>query len=91
MTMTAKVIVQRVEQPGGAGPGTTTVHFGPDYDDDRNKEWSIATPALSLVMTVKDDVAARNNLVVGQRFTLPFEPEDSPNPASGEDPGTRVG
>lgn len=69
--VTAKVTVSRSEKPGGAGEGSTTVYFGPDYNDGRNAEWAVATPALSLTMTVKDEVA--KHFPVGKPFTLVFE------------------
>lgn len=74
--VTAKVRISSVQKPGGAGPGSTTVHFSPDYDDGRNKEWAVATPSLSLSMTVKDEVAEQH-FSAGDAFTLTFGKEES--------------
>lgn len=51
------------------------LEFGPDYDDDRNKEWAKFTPGLSLTMTVKPEVAG--HFAPGSRFTLTFTPEEA--------------
>ena len=74
MSVTAKVKVDHMQVPGGAGPGSTTVHFTPDYADGRNKEWALATPALSLIMTVRDEVAEAH-FAQGDAYTLTFEKE----------------
>lgn len=74
--VTAKVYVSTVDKPGGAGKGSTTVYFGPDYADGRNKEWAVATPALSLTMTVKDEIAERH-FPQGTRMTLTFDAEET--------------
>lgn len=76
MSVTAKVRVSSVQKPGGAGEGSSTVSFGPDYQDGRNKEWAVATPALSLTMTVKDEIAERH-FPAGTAFTLTFEKEET--------------
>lgn len=52
---------------------SVNLQFFADYADDRNKEWSYATPAISVQMTVKPEVA--EHFPVGQAFTLTFEPE----------------
>ncbi len=69
--VTAKVKLTTMESPGGAGDDSTTLYFGPDYEDGRNKEWAVFTPALSLTMTVKNEAAAHFNQ--GDAFTLVFE------------------
>lgn len=69
MATTFKTMCTRIEVPGGAGPGTTTLYFGPDYGDDRNKEWAIATPALSIVFTAKDEAAQQFQLGHAYTFT----------------------
>ena len=51
--------------------GQTTLYFGPDYNDERNKEWAKYTPGLALSMTVLDSVAEK--FEYGQAFTLYFE------------------
>jgi hypothetical protein len=64
---TAKVVVEsKVESPGG----TAGIRFRPDYEGGRNAEWADATPALSLALTVKADVA--EGLEVGDAYTLTF-------------------
>lgn len=68
--ITAKVICSTKIEQGE----DVRVTFGPDYADGRNKEWASKTPALSLTMTVKPDVADRFN--PGDKFTLTFEPAD---------------
>jgi hypothetical protein len=75
MSMTAKVRLEYMQTPGGGGEGTSTLRFGPNYSDDKNQEWATATPALSLTMTVKDEVVARQGLKVGDAITLTFEKE----------------
>ena len=47
--------------------------FNADYDDGRNKEWSKYTPAISVTMTVKPEVA--EHFEMGQAFTLTFTPD----------------
>lgn len=71
--VTAKVTL-RSKMPYGTGDyACVTLDFAPDYADGRNKEWSVATPALSLSMSVKPAVAEL--FTPGQAFTLVFEPE----------------
>lgn len=50
------------------------VSFSPDYADERNKEWAIATPALSLSMSLKGSVADR--FEQGTAYTLSFAEGD---------------
>lgn len=75
MATTFKTLCTRYETPGGAGPGTTTLYFGPDYHNERNKEWSIATPALSIVFTAKNEAAAQFQLGRAYTFTAEESPE----------------
>jgi len=70
--ITAKVIVSAKLEQGEGEDRQVTVTFRPDYDDDRNKEWSRYTPALSLSMTLKGAVA--DKCEVDNRYTLNFEP-----------------
>ena len=70
MDVNAKVKVNR-KTP--IGDGQTTLVFGVDYSDDRNKEWAKFTPILNLSLVVLDSVAG--NFEVGQPFTLTFTPE----------------
>ena len=67
--VTAKVVVTNHVESNEQ----VEVQFGPDYADDRNKEWAKYTPALSLYMTVKAEIADR--FPVGQAFELRFIPE----------------
>jgi hypothetical protein len=72
--ITAKVIVATKTQVGEAEGRQVTVAFTADYGDERNKEWALYTPALSLSMTLKGDVGDRFN--PGDRFTLQFVKDD---------------
>lgn len=51
-----------------------TLEFQADYADGRNKEWAKYTPGLSLMMTVKAEVAERFEL--HQPYTLQFVPTE---------------
>lgn len=73
MSITAKIICQRKTETGEGAERQASVSFFPDYADGRNKEWSLYTPALSLSMTLKGDVADR--FETGQAYTLTFTPE----------------
>lgn len=68
MAVTAKVYCQNALSFGDT---QTQLSFAPDYQDERNKEWAAATPALSLTMTVRNDVA--DLFPVGGKFTLTFD------------------
>lgn len=48
------------------------LEFVADYDDGRNKEWSLYTPALNLSMTVRGSVA--DKFEAGGKYTLAFTP-----------------
>jgi hypothetical protein len=63
---TAKVVVESKVEHGQQ----VSLQFRPDYDQGRNAEWAEATPALSLGMTVKNEVAEQ--VEVGDAFTLTF-------------------
>lgn len=71
MSITAKV---KVQYTSPNGEDQTQVNLIADYDDDRNKEWAKYTPALSVAITVKNEIADR--FPMGQAFTLNFTPED---------------
>ena len=72
MSITAKIkVTGKTPHPDGQ----TSLNFGADYSDDRNKEWSKYTPALSVGMAVLDSVA--EHFEVGQAFTLTFIPEEN--------------
>lgn len=75
MDVTAKVNLTS-KQPSGQGTQYEQVSLGfmPDYADGRNKAWAVATPNLSLNMTVKPDVAAHFHL--GRAYTLTFSPTE---------------
>jgi hypothetical protein len=77
MSITAKVrLASKVQSGADDDPNRTAqLTFAADYTDGRNKEWAAATPALSLVMTVRGDVADR--FEPGRAFTLTFD-EDAP-------------
>ena len=71
VTAKAKIISKA---PGGGG--LVNVAFGPDYQDGRNAEWSVATPSLSVSMNVKEDIA--EGWDVGQPVTITFEQGEHP-------------
>lgn len=75
MDVTAKVVVSS-KQTANEGTAYESVLLGfmPDYADGRNKEWSVATPALSLTMTVKPEVA--EHFSQGAAYTLTFSPNE---------------
>jgi hypothetical protein len=75
MQTTLKTKCTHIETPGSAGPGTTTLHFGPDYEQGRNAEWATATPGLNIVFTVRDEIADRWELHKAYTFTV-SETED---------------
>jgi hypothetical protein len=71
--ITAKVKCTRNE-PNPSDDSQVLLEFQPDYNDNRNQEWSKYTPALSLAMTVKAEVAEHFGLL--QPFTLQFVPTE---------------
>lgn len=73
MDVTAKVVVTS-KQIAGEGTQYEQVSLGfmPDYADGRNKAWAVATPSLSLNMTVKPEVA--EHFRQGDTYTLTFSP-----------------
>ena len=56
------------------GSETTNLNFNADYQDERNKEWALFTPALSLSMNVVNEVADQFDLQ--GRYLLTFEKQD---------------
>jgi hypothetical protein len=77
-SFTAKVkVTNHVRQHNGEH----SLSFAVDYADGRNKEWAVATPALSVSMTVKDGVA--DDVEVGDLFTLTFV-NDTAQPAQSD-------
>ena len=77
---TVKVILQAKNDLPGADMVPLT--FAPDYQDGRNKEWAAATPALSLTMSVKRELA--DQLQPGQRLTGTFEVDGGEYPQDEE-------
>jgi hypothetical protein len=71
--VTARVCVQN-KAPYGE---LTQLSFVPDYQDNRNAAWAAATPALSLSMSVKGDVAAL--FEVGDAISLTFSKTQEPD------------
>lgn len=69
--VTAKVICIQANK----NVSETALTFGADYQDGRNKEWASYTPALTLNMTVKNEVATQ--FQPGQSYLLTFTPEES--------------
>lgn len=67
-SFTAKVFVSGITK---GSDGQTNLTFGPDYHDERNKEWAKYTPALAYSMTVLDEVA--EGLKYGDTATVTFE------------------
>lgn len=66
---TAKV---RLTSKSGIGE-TVRLDFIPDYGQGRNADWAVATPNMSLVMYVKQELADR--LEPGTEYTLLFDPD----------------
>lgn len=80
MSISAKFKVQRVtpQSPITGKDGTlkqsAEVEMVPDYAEGRNKDWAEYTPSGVIRMNVNGP--ALDQLVVGQAFTVMFEPED---------------
>lgn len=75
MDVTAKVVLSsRSTQQEGTAFESVLLGFMPDYADGRNKAWSVATPSLSLSMTVKPEVA--DHFRQGAAYTLTFSPNE---------------
>lgn len=65
-------LYHKVENPDEE---TTQLNFNADYNDERNKEWSKFTPALSLGLTVLNPVADQFQL--NASYLLTFEKQES--------------
>jgi hypothetical protein len=79
-TVTARIKVQHKE-----GDDPVQVTFLPDYAQGRNAEWASATPALSLSMTMRREVA--DQFDTGEAITLTFTRNpDQPAPGQPELP-----
>ena len=75
MDVTAKVTLSSKSVNGeGTAYEAVLLGFMPDYADGRNKAWAVATPSLSLSMTVKPEVAAYFHQ--GRAYTLTFSPNE---------------
>jgi hypothetical protein len=75
VSITAKVQCQTKQESGKGDKRQVVVTFVPDYADGRNKEWSLYTPALSLSMTLRGEVADR--FEPSSRYTLTFTPDEA--------------
>lgn len=85
MATTAKILVSNKTESGEGDARQASVSFYADYADGRNKEWSLATPSLSMTMTLKGPVA--DQFEIGKRYTLTFTedvPDEAPQPAAGD-------
>jgi hypothetical protein len=71
MAITARVNLDRKIETSNEQTGLS---FSPDYADGRNADWAAATPALSVSMTVRNDVADR--FTEGGKYTITFEPSE---------------
>ena len=73
--ITAKAVVNSVQEYKGTDGEIDQVSIGmnADYSDGRNKEWAKYTPALSVNISVKPELA--HLFPMGQAFTLTFEAE----------------
>lgn len=74
ISVTAKVTCANKIEQGEGEDKQVQVSFTPDYNDGRNKEWSLYTPSLSLSMTLKGSVADR--FTPGHHYTLTFTESD---------------
>ncbi|MEV4417040.1 hypothetical protein [Catellatospora sp. NPDC049609] len=73
--VTAKIHCQSKSETGEGDTRQVHVTFVPDYADGRNKDWSLYTPALSLSMTLRGEVADR--FEQGKAYTLQFVEADA--------------
>jgi hypothetical protein len=68
--VTAKVKCTSKAESGEGDSRQAVVGFQPDYADGRNKEWAMATPHLSLSMTLNGQAA--DLFEQGKAYTLQF-------------------
>lgn len=68
--ITAKVRCSSKNEQGEGDNRQAQVSFTPDYQDGRNKEWSLATPHLNLQMTLNGHAA--DLFEQGHAYTLQF-------------------
>lgn len=76
MAVTAKV--KCYSKSGGMAGTSVSLSFSANYTDDNgnriNEDWAVATPALSVSMTVKPEVGEL--FEQGKSYTLTFEREE---------------
>jgi hypothetical protein len=72
--ITAKVKCATKNESGEGDDRRAAVTFYADYADGRNKEWAIATPTLSLQMTLNGKAA--DLFEQGRAYTLQFVAEE---------------
>jgi hypothetical protein len=72
--VTAKVVCHRKTITGAGEHRQAVVEFTADADE-RNKAWSLYTPALTLSMTLRGDVAER--FEPGRAYELRFVEEST--------------
>lgn len=72
--ITAKVKCYSKTETGAGDSRQVQVKFNADYNDGRNKEWSLYTPAVDFSLSLKGDVADR--FEIGQAYTVQFVEED---------------
>lgn len=68
--ITARVQVQSKHESGIGEQRQVVVNLTADYQDGRNREWSLYTPSLNLNMTLRGDVA--DKFSIGKVFTFQF-------------------
>jgi hypothetical protein len=68
--VTAKIIVTSK----GVSEYGTNLAFGADYADGRNNEWAVATPSISVSMSVNNEVGAL--FEQGKPWTVTFTPTE---------------
>lgn len=74
MTKITAVASLRLKYPSTDGT-QTQLEFTADYNDERNKEWAKWTPALSVSMHVKNEVAEQ--FEVHENYLLTFEKQEN--------------
>lgn len=72
--ITAKVTCSSKTETGDGESRQAQVSFQPDYASGRNQEWSLATPTLSLQMTLNGSAA--DLFEQGKAYTLEFVEND---------------
>lgn len=80
---TARVMCNSKHESGVGEQRQVVTAFSANYAGGANSEWSLYTPALSISMTLKGEVADR--FVIGQEYTLTFEPTALPTEETAED------